>query len=244
MQNQFPVGAAHAQLLQNPEVFDAVIVLQDEKDPGKDVGLPGVIPAINAASAIALMDIFRFAMKPRVKGYFMSRRKNGELVAVVQAADFLKMVEKGMAPEAPKDPPKEEPKLQYWDLMQVQPEKPMTDPMAKQFVAEMVIDGVVEKKSISAVNKESAIGLLMQAVCEKLPRIAGFNLFDDKGDVVASVPAVAFIGQLADKTGLSKRPADPRTAGFNVMPLVTGTSEDFQEALKRAKQEGRMPTGK
>jgi len=244
MEQRFPVNAAHAQLLKDPEVFDAVIVLLNEKDPDKDVGVPGVIPAVNAASAIALMNVFRFAMRPRVKGYFMSRRRDGQLVAVVQASDFVAMVEKGIAPEAPKDLPEKPPRLDFWDLTQVQPEKPMTDPMAKQFVAEMVIDGVVEKKAVSGVNKESVIGLLTQVTCEKLPRIAGWNLFDDRGELVASVPAVEFIGHLADKTGLSKRPADPRTAGFNVMPMVTGTSEEFVEMMNKAKKEGRTPSGK
>src|ERR1043166_112912 len=95
MEQRFPVNAAHAQLLKDPEVFDAVIVLLNEKDPDKDVGVPGAIPAVNAASAIALMNVFRFAMRPRVKGYFMSRRRDGQLVAVVQASDFVAMVEKG-----------------------------------------------------------------------------------------------------------------------------------------------------
>lgn len=239
MENQFPVGAAHAQLLQDPEVFDATIELENG-------GIPGVIPAVNAASAIALMDVFRYACRPTVRGYILSRRKTGDVVAVVSAAKFAEQV---VAGTTLKDPPPDKdkmkvPTLEFWDRTQVRPEKPMTDASVKHFVVEIVIDGVVEKQPVTGMTKESVLSLLTQATCENLPRISGWNLFDDGGKLVASVPAVAFIGQLADKTGLAKRAADPKAAGWRAVPVVTGTSEEFAEAIEKAKKEGRTPTGK
>jgi hypothetical protein len=239
MENQFRVGAALAQLLQDPEVFDATIELENG-------GIPGVIPAINAASAIALMDIFRFACRPAVKGYILTRRKTGEVIAAVSAAKFIEQVTKATTL---KDPPPDKdklkvPTLEFWDRTKVKPEMPMTDTSVKHFVVEMVVDGSVEKQPVTGMTKESVLSLLTQATCESLPRIAGWNLFDDAGKLVASVPAIAFIGQLADKTGLSKRPADPKAAGWRAVPVVTGTSEEFAEAIEKAKKEGRTPTGK
>lgn len=227
----FPVEAAHAQLLKDPEFFKVNI------DTGKGM-LPGMIPAVNRESAIALMNIFTFAEKPQVVGYILST-KDDQLIAAVPASQFTGSVTQStsLRGEAPKV---EKPStLPFWDLAQVKPENPM--PEAQTFNLEIVIDGVVEKTPITAMNKESAISLLMQVTCDRIPRIAGWNLFDTEGKLLASVPAMAFIGQLAEKTGIGARPADPKTAGWRTLPLVTPTSEEFAEAINKAKKEGRAP---
>ena len=117
----------------------------------------------------------------------------------------------------------------------------MADTGAKQFTLEVIIDGAVEKFPVSALNKESMIALLVEATCEKLPRIAGWNLFDEAGTILASVPAVAFVGELAEKTGLGTKPADVKQAGWSVVPAVAPTTQDFTKMIEKAKKEGRLP---
>lgn len=232
---KFPVNPGHAQLDKKPEMFKVAI---ETSDGGS---IPFILPAINQDSAIALLDVFRFAMKPRVRGYIISGM-NDEVIAAVPAAGYIEMMTsatslKGEAPERKK--PKT--KLPMWDLTKVKPEKSMTDAGAKQFTLEIIIDGAVEKFPVSALNKESMLGLLVQATCERLPRIAGFNLYDDAGTMLASVPAVQFIGELAEGTGLGKKPGDVKSAGWSVVPAVAPTTQDFAKMIDKAKKEGRLP---
>ncbi len=232
VEHQFQVGAAHAQLLKDPVFFKVWI------DLGGGNGPRGVVPAVNRESAIALMDIFTFAEKPQVKGYVLFTKEE-EMLTAVQAAQFVESVTANTTLRGEAQKVEKPATLPFWDRAQVEPEKPMTD--AQTFNLEIVIDGVVEKKTVTAMNKESMISLLTQVTCERLPRIAGWNLFEPDGKLVASVPAIAFIGQLAEKTGIGAKPADPKTAGWRTLPLITPTSEEFTEAVNKAKKEGRAP---
>ncbi len=227
----FPVEAAHAQLLKDPEFFKVNI------DTGNGM-LPGMIPAVNRESAIALMDIFAFAEKPQVKGYILSTKAD-ELIVAVPASQYVASVVANTSLRGEPQKVEKPATLPSWDLAQVKPENPM--PEAQTFNLEIVVDGVVEKTPITALNKESAISLLTQVTCDRIPRIAGWNLFDREGKLLASVPAMAFIGQLAEKTGIGNKPADPKTAGWRTLPLITPTSEEFSEAITKAKKEGRAP---
>lgn len=227
------VNANHAQLEKKPEIFKVHIEIEGAQS------IPGLVPAINKESAIALLDIFRFAMKPKVRGYLLSYQ-NDELIVAVPAAGYIE----GMTRETslrgePPEVKKPKTKLPYWELTKVKPEKPMAD--AKMFNLEIIIDGAVEKVPVSGVNKESVIALLTEATCEKLPRIAGWNLFGEDGTLLASVPAVAFIGELAKVTKLDQKPADPKSAGWSVVPAVAPTTQDFAKMIEKAKKEGRLP---
>jgi hypothetical protein len=110
------------------------------------------------------------------------------------------------------------------------------------FVVELVIDNQVLKSSMSGLNKESAVALLTIATGVNFPRIQGWNLYDDKGNCLASVDAVTFVGNLASATPIGKEPADPKKAGWRALPVVTPTSEEFTKMLEAAKKEGKTPT--
>lgn len=227
------VNANYAQLGKKPEVFKVHIEIDGAQS------IPGLVPAINKESAIALLDIFRFAMKPKVRGYLLSYQ-NDELIVAVPAAGYIQGMTKETSLRG--EPPEEKnPQtiLPHWELTKMKPEKPMAD--AEMFNLDIIIDGAVQKVPVSGVNKESVISLLTQATCEKLPRIAGWNLWGEDGTLLASVPAVAFIGELAKITKLDEKPADPKTAGWNVVPTVAPTSQDFVKMIEIAKKEGRLP---
>ena len=233
---KFPVSPEHAQLGKDPEIFTVEIEIQD--------GLPikGILPALNKESAGALLDIFRFAMKPKVRGYILAKQ-TGEVVLAVPASGYVEGMSqattlRGEAPEVKR--PKT--KLSEWDRTKYKAEKAMADSV--KFNVEIIIDGVVEKAPVSAVNKESMISLLTHATCDRFPRIAGWNLFDDAGTLVASVPAIQFLGELSEKTGLGKKPADPKAAGWRAVPAITPTTQDFEKMVEKAKKEGRIPEGK
>lgn len=112
----------------------------------------------------------------------------------------------------------------------------------KTFVVEMVIDNQVLKSSVGGLNKESMISLLTIATCVNFPRIQGWNLYDDKGECVASVDAVGFVGQIAAATPIGKQPQDPKVAGWRALPVVTPTSDEFSKMIEAAKKDGRVPT--
>lgn len=232
---QFPVNASHSQLGRDPEIFRVEIEIEGSSP------VTGLVPAMNKESAVALLDVFRFAMKPKVRGYILSR-KEGEVIASVQAAGYIEMMTKATSLQGP--PPevkKPKTKLPFFELTRVKPEKKSMSEAAKQFTLEIIIDGAVQKLPVTSLNKESMIAVLVEATCERLPRIAGWNLFDDAGTIVASVPAVAFLGELAEKTGLGNKPADPKSAGWSVVPAVAPTTQDFAKMIEKAKKEGRVP---
>lgn len=126
----------------------------------------------------------------------------------------------------------DEPKVDHSGLIQ----KPQA------FIVEMVIDNQVLKSSISGLNKESMIALLTIATSANIPRLQGWNLYDEKGTCLASVDAMAFIARLAEGTPIGKTPADPKTAGWRALPVVTPTSDEFTKMIEAAKKEGKTPT--
>lgn len=232
---KFPINPSHGQLEKDPEVFKVLIDIDGSFKPG-------IIPAINKDSVMALMSIFRFATKPKVRGYVVSYQKNDEVIVSVQSSGYIDAMTNGTSLKGePPECKKPKTKLPFWELMKVKPEKRMADAGAKQFTLEIIIDGAVEKFPVSALNKESMIALLVEATCEKLPRISGWNLFDEAGTILASVPAVAFVGELVEKTGLGTKPADVKSAGWSVVPAVAPTTQDFSKMIEKAKKEGRLP---
>jgi hypothetical protein len=111
----------------------------------------------------------------------------------------------------------------------------------ERFKIEIVVDGQMFKSEGGALNKESMIALLAVATAVNMPRISGWNLYDEKGDLLASVPAVDFIGELAESTPLKSQPGNRAAAGWRALPVVTPTSEEFQKSIELSKREGRIP---
>jgi hypothetical protein len=112
----------------------------------------------------------------------------------------------------------------------------------QSFTVEMVIDNQVLKSALGGLNKESVISLLTIATAVNFPRLQGWNLFDEQGTCIASVDAVTFVGKLAEGTPIGKQPADPKSAGWRALPVVTPTSEEFTKMVEQAKKEGKTPT--
>lgn len=113
---------------------------------------------------------------------------------------------------------------------------------AQAFTVELVIENQVIKSAIGGLNKESIIALLTIATAVNMPRIQGWNLFDGAGNMIASVDAMAFLAQLGEGTPIGKPPADPKTAGWRALPVVTPTSKEFEKMIETAKKEGKVPT--
>jgi hypothetical protein len=59
--------------------------------------------------------------------------------------------------------------------------------------------------------------------------------------LILSVSALDFIQQLGAVTPVGKQPADKSAAGWRALPLITPTSQEFQDAIAKAKREGRVP---
>lgn len=116
------------------------------------------------------------------------------------------------------------------------------NPNIKRFILEIVIDGVVEKFPVDGANEDSVIALFVAATCAQMPRISGWNLYDDGGKLIVSVPAMIFLALLAEKTTLGKTPADPKAAGWRAVPAVAPTSEEWMKTMEAAKKAGRTPT--
>lgn len=111
------------------------------------------------------------------------------------------------------------------------------------FVVELVIDNQTLKSVITGLNKESMIALLTIATAVNMPRLQGWNLYDEQGNCLASVDSMAFIAKLAEGTPIGKNPpADVKSAGWRALPVVTPTSEEFKKMIDQAKKEGRTPT--
>lgn len=113
---------------------------------------------------------------------------------------------------------------------------------AQSFTVEMVIDNQVHKSVCGGLNKESMIALLTVATAANMPRLQGWNLYDEAGNCLASVDVIKFLAQLAEGTPIGKTPADPKTAGWRALPVVTPTSADFVKMIEAAKKEGKIPT--
>lgn len=112
----------------------------------------------------------------------------------------------------------------------------------QSFTVELVIENQVLKSAIGGLNKDSMIALLTIATCVNFPRLQGWNLYDEGGNCLASIDAVGFIAQLAEGTPIGKPSADPKTAGWRALPVVTPTSKEFEKMIEDAKKEGKIPT--
>ena len=118
---------------------------------------------------------------------------------------------------APKDVPSVE--LKHWDVFKVKSKDPVMNDTVKKFILEMVIDGMVEKFPVTGANEDSVLALFTAALCAQMPRISGFNLYDEQGKMVASVPAMMFLAKLAESKDvdagkieqLKKLLSDPKT---------------------------------
>jgi hypothetical protein len=185
--------------------------------------------------------------RERVSGYVVRTMglvdgSMGELVAAVPAVSMISQMVANtrLKDPAPKDVPSAE--LAHWNTFQVMPKDPVMLETAKKFILEMVIDGIVEKFPVSGANEDSVIALFTAAICVQMPRISGFNLYDEQGKMIASVPCMIFLAKLAELTPLGKQPADPKSAGWRALPAVAPTSEQFQKGIEDAKKAGKQST--
>lgn len=234
-----PYPVDHSALLQRAEDFKVLIEID-----GKQTGI--VLTAFNRKSIMPLLQFVMIANRKRVAGYVVRTMpliegSYGELIGAVPGASFVSQM---IANTRLKDPaPKEIPEvtLPYWDTFQIKPkEAAMGD--TKNYILEMVTDGIVEKFPITGANDESVIALLTAATCEKMPRIGGWNLYDGEGKMVASVPAMTFLAKLAESTSLGKQPADPKSVGWRALPAVAPINEQFKKDIELAKKEGKDST--
>lgn len=121
------------------------------------------------------------------------------------------------------------------DMTQVAKLKP------KKFVTDIVIDNQVLRLEQMAMNLESLCDQLSFAAAAAIPRITGWNVYDDQGTLVRSVSAMDFYAKLGQSTTLKNAPADKSSAGWRPVPSVAALSPDLQKALEDAKREGRIP---
>lgn len=112
------------------------------------------------------------------------------------------------------------------------------------FAIDFVIDNKVFRfpKLRAALNLESLIGELAIITALNTPRINGFNVYDVEGKLVVSVDGTGFLNMVGEHTPLQSKPADPKAAGWRALPIVTPTSQEFQDAMLKAKKEGKIPT--
>ncbi len=236
--DEYPVD--HAALVQRPEDFKVLLDID-----GKQFGI--VLTAFNRKSIVALLQFLMIMNRKRVQGYVVRtvgliEGSIGELVASVPAGSFVDQMVANtrLKDPAPKDVPSAE--LPYWNTFQVKPKDPAMVDTSKKFILEIVLDGVVEKFPVSGANEDSVIALFTAATCAQMPRISGWNLYDEQGKMVASVPAMMFLAKLAELTPLGKQPADPKAAGWRALPVIAPTSEQFQKGIEEAKKAGKQPT--
>lgn len=234
--DEFPVD--HSGLMEPPENFKVLIDI-DRKQFG------AVLTAFNRKSLVALLQFLMIVNRKRVSGYVIRTEAmivggSGELVAAVPAGSFVEQMVANtrLKDPAPKDVPSVD--LPHWDKFKVKSKDPAMD--AKKFIVEMVIDGVVEKFPATGANEDSVIALFTAALCTQMPRISGFNLYNEDGKMLASVPAMMFLAKLAELTPLGKQPADPKSAGWRALPAIAPTSEQWQKDIEAAKKAGKNST--
>lgn len=112
----------------------------------------------------------------------------------------------------------------------------------EKFLLEVVIDGVNYRAPIKQYNKESVTALMEIATSLYMPRISGWNLYSETGALLVSCPIAAFINEFVKETPLKNAAADPKSAGWRALPMVTGLSQEFQEMMQKAKKDGNVPT--
>lgn len=238
LKDEFPVD--HSGLTQRPDDFKVLIDID-----GKQTGV--VLTAFNRKSIVALLQFLMIMNRKRVSGYIVRtvpvlEGSMGELVAAVPAASMIDQMVANtrLQNPAPKDVPSAE--LPYWNTFQVKPKDLVMNETAKKFILEMVIDGMVEKFPVTGANEDSVIALFTAALCSMMPRISGFNLYDEQGKMIASVPAMMFLAKLSELTPLGKQPADPKSAGWRALPAIAPTSEQWQKDIEAAKKAGKNST--
>jgi hypothetical protein len=236
--DEFPVD--HSGLIQRPEDFKVLIDID-----GKQTG--AVLTAFNRKSMIAQLQFLMVVNRRRVGGYVVRTMpliegSMGDLVAAVPAGSMIDQIVANtrLKDPAPKDVPSAE--LPHWDVFKVKSKDPVMNDTAKKFILEMVIDGIVEKFPVTGANEDSVIALFTAALCAQMPRISGFNLYDEQGKMIASVPAMMFLAKLAELTPLGKQPADPKSAGWRALPAIAPTSEQWQKDIEAAKKAGKNST--
>lgn len=238
LKDEFPVDRSG--LTQRPEDFKCLIDID-----GKQFG--AVLTAFNRKSMIAQLQFLMIVNRKRVGGYVVRTMpliegSNGELVAAVPAGSMIDQIVANtrLKDPGPKDVPS--PQLAHWDVFKINSKDPVMNETAKKFILEMVIDGMVEKFPVTGANEDSVIALFVAALCSQMPRISGFNLYDEQGKMVASVPAMMFLAKLAELTPLGKQPADPKSAGWRALPAIAPTSEQWQKDIEAAKKAGKNST--
>jgi hypothetical protein len=236
--DEFPVD--HSGLTQRPEDFKVLIDID-----GKQTG--AVLTAFNRKSMIAQLQFLMIVNRKRVGGYVVRTMpliegSMGDLVAAVPAGSMIDQIVANtrLKDPAPKDVPSAQ--LPHWDVFKVNSKDPVMNDTAKKFILEMVIDGIVEKFPVTGANEDSVIALFTAALCAQMPRISGFNLYDEQGQMIASVPAMMFLAKLAELTPLGKQPADPKSAGWRALPAIAPTSEQWQKDIEAAKKAGKNST--
>lgn len=236
--DEYPVD--RSALTERPDEFKVLLDID-----GKQFG--AVLTAYNRKSMIALLQFLMIVNRKRVSGYVVRTvglidGSIGELVGAVPAGSFISQMVANtrLKDPAPKDVPSVE--LDHWKTFQIMPKGPVMSETAKKFILEIVIDGIVEKFPVSGANEDSVIALFTAATCQQMPRISGWNLYDENGKMVASVPAMMFLAKLAELTPLSKQPADPKSAGWRALPAIAPTSEQFQKGIEDAKKAGKQST--
>lgn len=111
----------------------------------------------------------------------------------------------------------------------------------RKFVLEIVIDDVPYRTVPQALNLDSLSALLSIATMANMPRIKGWTVFDEDGEPLLSVNAIDFLAEIAKATPLGKDTGDKGVAGWRALPIVTPTSEEFQNAMQAAKKGGKIP---
>lgn len=235
-----PYPVDHSALMERPQDFKALIDID-----GKQTG--AVLTGYNGKSMISQLQFLMIMNRKRVSGYLVRTvglidGSFGELVAAVDAAPFVEQMVKHtrLSSPAPKDVPSVE--LKYWDTFHVKPKERVMAENVKNYILELVVDGMVDKFPIAGVNDDSMIALLMAATCQNMPRISGWNLYTDEGKLIASVPAMMFLAKLAELTTLGRQPADPKSAGWRALPAVAPLSEQMQKDTEASKKAGKNST--
>lgn len=221
----------HSELLKESKTFKFVLEV-DEKS------FRCSSKAFNQDSILSLLAIATAVNKPRVSGWVLFDEMD-RVLASTPSEKFINQMTKqtSLISKAPESVP-ESPKI--FKETRIGKNIDMSDE-SKRFVLEAIIDGIVDTKPVSGPDKESVIALLTIATCDKMPRISGWNLYDENGKLLVSVPAIGFLAEVAKETPLGIKPADPKMGGWRVSNVVTPTTEQFQQMLAQAKKEGRTP---
>lgn len=138
-------------------------------------------------------------------------------------------------PTTPEAPVVKFPPLPEIDPAQVVRAKPI------RFVVDVLVDNQMKRFWWAALTLQSMMSQMALLAAANLPRVQGWNLYDEQGKLLESVTVIDFLGAAAQVTGLDKEPVDKSAKGWRAMPMITPTSQEFQKILEKAKEEGRVP---